>query len=233
MEIRLKIKPQNPIIINGFPGIGLIGTIATEYLIKHLDAKSIGYIWSEDLSPVAAVHDSRVVQPLEIYYAKKRNIIIVHAMTEIKGMEWKISDTLEELYKLLKAKEIISLEGIMGESDKPNSYFYSNISNVSKKLEGKSSPLKEGIIMGVTAALLLKDKSMNTTGIFVETHSKLPDSRSAAKMIEVLDQYIGLDIDYKPLLKAAAEFEDKLKGYVAKVQDAHKTKEDKAVDYMG
>ena len=74
MEIKLKQKPQNPIIIEGFPGVGLIGTITTEYLIKHLDAKPIGHIWSKDLSPVAAIHDGKDIQPLEIFYAKKKNI---------------------------------------------------------------------------------------------------------------------------------------------------------------
>ena len=65
MEIKLREKPQGCTIIEGFPGLGLIGTIATEYLIKHLDAKSIGYIWSEDFSPIATVHDSKVIQPFE------------------------------------------------------------------------------------------------------------------------------------------------------------------------
>ncbi|MFH1972016.1 MAG: PAC2 family protein [archaeon] len=233
MEIKLREKPQNPIIIEGFPGIGLIGTITTEYLIKHLDAKSIGYIWSKNLSPVAAIHESKIIQPLEIFYAKKKNIIILHAMTEIKGLEWEISTTLQELYKLLKAKEIISIEGIMGESEKNSAYYFTNVPGSAKKLSMKAKPLKEGIIMGVTAALLLKEKTMKTTGIFVETHSKLPDSRSSAIILEVLGDYLSLKIDTKPLIQAATEFESKLKDYVGKMQSATKTQEKKAVNYMG
>ena len=75
----------------------------------------------------------------------------------------------------------------------------------------KISPLKEGIIIGVTAALMLKDQTVNTTGIFVETHSNMPDSKSAAKIIEVLDGYLNLKVDFKPLLVAAEDFEKKLK----------------------
>jgi len=233
MEIRLRSKPQNPTIIEGFPGIGLIGTITTEYLIKHLNAKSIGYIWSKDVSPVAAIHESKVIQPLEIFYAKKKNIVILHAMTDIKGLEWDIANILQDLYKMLKAKEIISIEGIMGESTTSQAYYYTNIPASSKKLAVNATQLKEGIIMGVTAAMLLQDKNMKTTGVFVETHSKLPDSKSAAKIIEVLARYLNLKIDAKPLLKAAAEFEGKLKEYVGKLQTATKTKDKKAVDYMG
>jgi len=234
MEIRLKTKPQNPIIIEGFPGIGLIGTITTEYLIKHLKAKSIGYIWSNEISPVAAVHDSKIVQPLEVFWDKKRNIVILHAMTDVKGLEWQISETLEQLYKMLKAKEIISLEGIMGESPKPIPYYYSNIVTSVKKLKKlEATELKEGIIMGVTAAILLKGKTMKTTGIFVETQSKLPDSRSAAKIIEILSAYLDLKIDVKPLIKAAADFETHLKDYMGKMKNAKEHKDQKAVNYMG
>ena len=87
--------------------------------------------------------------------------------------------------------------------------------------------------MGVTAAVLLKGKTMKTTGIFVETHSKLPDSRSAAKIIEILSAYLKLSIDSKPLIKAAQDFEKNLKGYMEKLKTAQQHKDKKAVDYMG
>ena len=234
MKITLKEKPKNPIIIEGFPGVGLIGTIATEYLIKHLGAKSIGHIWSEEISPVAAIHDSKIVQPFEIFWDKKKNIVILHAMTDVKGLEWKISEALEELYKIFKAKEIISLEGIMSDKKEGDAFFYSALTKNFKSLNKLGiKPMKEGIVMGVTAAILLKNKSMNSTGIFVETHTKLPDSRSAAKIIEVLDGYLNLNVDVKPLVQAAADFENKLKGYMEDMKKAQKDTDKKAVDYMG
>jgi len=243
MDIRLKEKPQGCTIIEGFPGLGLIGTISTEYLIRHLDAKPIGYIWSKDINPVATVHDSKVIQPFEIYYVKKKNLIIVHAMIDARGLEWEIADTLIQLYKILKAKEIISLEGILGQGNqkKTSTYYFSNSSAIMKKL-GKASgeKLKEGIIMGVTAAILLRDKMIKTTGVFVETHSKLPDSRAAAQIVKFLDEYLDLKVEYKPLEAAAKEFESKMKDYVGKLEKTQKAAEEgkptrslKHADYMG
>ena len=109
MEIKLNTKPKNPIIIEGFPGLGLIGTIVTEYLIKHLNAKPIGYMASKQIPPMIAIHESKVIQPLEIFYAKQKNIVILHALTDVRGFEWEISEALQELYKTLKAKEIVSI----------------------------------------------------------------------------------------------------------------------------
>ena len=233
MDIQLREKPKSPTIIEGFPGLGLIGTISTEYLIKHLSAKSIGYISSQNLAPMVAIHESKVVQPLEVYYVKSKNLIILHALADIRGMEWEIAEALVQLYKLLKAKEVISLEGILGQNKEINGYYYTNDSKNKKISKVKASALKEGVIMGVTAALLLKDKEMATTGLFVETHSKLPDSRAAAKVIEMLDGYLSLGVDYKPLEQAAKEFEEKLQGYVEKMKNTSKKTEEKAANYVG
>lgn len=234
MEVRLKEKPNNPIIIEGFPGIGLIGTITTEYLIKHLKAKSIGEIASKDLMPMVAIHEEKVVQPIEIYYVKEKNLVILHALTDVRGLEWDISDAILDLYKQLKAKEIISIEGILGQSQTPSAYYFTSNPKALKKFESAGATrLKEGVVMGVTAALLVKGSQLNSTGIFVETQSKLPDSRSSAKAIELLDAYLNLDVDYKPLEKAAAEFEDKLKGYVENMREVAKVGEKKTVEYMG
>ena len=46
MIIELQEKPQKPFLLHGFPSFGLIGTIVTEYLIDHLQARKIGRILS-------------------------------------------------------------------------------------------------------------------------------------------------------------------------------------------
>ena len=97
-------------------------------------------------------------------------------------------------------------------------------------------PLVEGIIFGVSGALMLKiDKAVKGTFIFAETHSNLPDSRASAKIIEMLNKYLVLGVDYKPLLQRASEFEEKLKGLVQKTQEATMLKRTKEPDteYIG
>jgi len=240
MKIKLSKKPKNPIVIGGFPGIGLIGTITTEFLIKHLDAKPIGNIWSEKLMPIAAIHESKIIQPLEIYYDKKHNILILHALSDIRGLEWQLGDALTEIGKAVKAKEIICIEGVLSKAETSNAYYITTSAakeKVFNRIKTKVSigPLKEGIIMGVTAALLLRNTSSPMSGIFVETHSKLPDSKASAKIIEILDNYLDLKVDYKPLIKAATEFEGKLKEMMAhaKATDEHKKNREQHLDYMG
>ncbi len=234
MEIKLNQSPKGPIIIEGFPGIGLIATITTEFLIKHLEAEPIGSIWSKDLMPIAAVHDSKIIQPLEIFYDKKHNIVILHALSDVKGLEWDISSTMVDLYRKLEAKEIISIEGIMSPSGKDNTYYLKSDEGKNEMFESmKLGQLKEGIIVGVTAALLLKDKDIKTTGFFVETHSKLPDSKSAAKIVEILNQYLKLELDTKPLMEAADKMEKKIKSLIEQTKKTMNHKKNQDIHYLG
>ncbi len=233
MQLELYQKPKKVIIIEGFPGLGLIGTIVTGFLIEHLNAKPIGKLWSHKLLPVVAIHNASAIEPLEIFYDKKYNIVIINALSNITGLEWEIAEIVKELTKKLEAKEIISIEGIGSQTKEARTFFFTNSEKKKKQFENiKIQELKEGIAMGVTAALLLKTKDITHSCIFAETHTQLPDSRAAAEIIKVLDAHLGLKVDYKPLIKKAEEFETKLKG-LAEQQSSIKQKRDGSLDYLG
>ena len=40
----VEIQPNNPVLIEGLPGLGLVGKIALRYMIKQLKAQKIGYL---------------------------------------------------------------------------------------------------------------------------------------------------------------------------------------------
>jgi uncharacterized protein len=236
MKIELSKKPKNPIIINGFPGFGLVGTIASEFLLDHLKCEQIGRITDHNMPAMIAVHEGKVVEPIGIFYNKKYNIVIIHTVTGTQGLEWKITDAILDVAKQLSAKEIISLEGIgsMNVQGEPKPYCYSKNEKVLGKFKDSGcEKLKEGIIMGATGILLLSQEKALVSVIFAETHSKLPDSKAAAKVIEVLDKYLDLEVDYKPLLKQAEKFEDKLKGLMEKGQQMVKETDKKKLSYVG
>ncbi|MEK6880460.1 MAG: PAC2 family protein, partial [Nanoarchaeota archaeon] len=154
-------------------------------------------------------------------------------VTNLQGLEWEIAEKLTTISRDLKAKELISIEGVASQSQETNAYYYACSPDIEKKFDKiKVQPLKEGIIMGVTSALLLKARCP-VSAIFVETHSGLPDSRAAAKAIEVLDKYLGLKIDYKPLLEKAAKFESKIKKILEDKEKMSAAKENKELTYLG
>lgn len=238
MEIVLKEKPKNPTIIEGFPGLGFVGAIATEYMIDHLPTRLIGYFKSDKFPPMAAIHDSKLRQLLEIFYCKNKNILFVHSLSPLPGIEWELADAVLDLANQLKSKQIISLEGVSSPFTQPNSrvFFHTNDVSAARELtKAGAERLKEGIIVGVTGALMLEsEKSVKkSVFLFAETHTSLPDSRAAAELIKVLDNYLNLTIDYKPLLKKAQEVESKIKELIQKAAQTKQIKEKKDISYLG
>ena len=87
--------------------------------------------------------------------------------------------------------------------------------------------------MGVTGALLIKNDKYPFCCLFAETASNLPDSRAAAKVLEILNQYLNLKIDTKPLLKQAEKFESKLKDLMKGSQKMIDEQKKKLPTYLG
>ncbi len=236
MEIKLWKKPKNCIIVEGFPGFGLVGTIASEFLIEHLQTEQIGKILFDDMPAMVAIHEKKIVEPLGVFYNQKYGIVILHAITAASHYEWQMASIIGKLASEIQAKEIISLEGVgSGEESEGDKVFYYSNNDKNAKLFEKAGieALKEGIIVGVTGAVLLRVEKMPVSCLFAETHSNLPDSKAAAKIIEALDKYVGMNIDYKPLLEQAEKFESKLKAILQKSQEAQEISDKKKLSYLG
>ena len=67
-----KIKLNDPILIEGLPGIGNVGKIAAEYVVEKLKMEKYADIFSEYLPPQVFMDDSGVVRlvSMALYYKK-------------------------------------------------------------------------------------------------------------------------------------------------------------------
>ena len=236
-KLVLKKKPKVVTIIEGFPGIGLVGTITTEFLTEHLKTEKIGSVIVDDVPAIIAVHGSKVVEPISIHYNKKYNIVIIHSISLGKGTGWDMADVIQDIAQQLSAKEIISIEGVgsMKPTGTANVFYYTTSDKNKQKLERSAKPLKEGIVVGVTGALLARREDYATpiTAFFAETQSQLPDSKSSAEIIKALDVYLNLAVDPKPLLKQAQQFEGKLKDLMLQARKTSDLQKKKQPSYFG
>ena len=235
MDIKLTKKPTKVKIIDGFPGFGLIGTITTEFLIEHLQAEKIGSSHYEELPATVAIHNEKLVDPMGVFYNKKYNLVILHTILNSNGLEWQLAQAIMKMAKNLQATEILSLEGVSSpqvtKSEKV--FFYSNKEKKKELLKKQGLiPLKESIIVGVSGALMLRTKTPLTC-LFAETRSDMPDSKAASNIIKALDNYLGLKVDYKPLLKQAEKFESKFKSILKQSSLAKNEVDQKRLNYLG
>jgi len=222
-------------VLAGFPGFGLVSTIATGFIVDHLKCEQIGKYWFEEGPPTLAIHNCALVDPIGIYYNKKHDLVIVHSIAPINGLEWNAADIVLDVAKQVSAKEIVTTEGVGSQDgESTRGFFYT--SNPAKRKQFEKigiDCLGEGIIVGIASALLMKADKNDISCLFAETHSNLPDSKAAAKIIELLDRYLGLNIDYKPLLVQAQKFEQKLRTMLDQANKAKELKEKKDISYVG
>jgi len=207
---------KNPIIIEGFQGIGLVGTLAAQYLSTKLGFESIGYVDSEGIPPLALLVNGEIRNPVKIFANKARTIVVIESELSIpRGIIYELSDAVANWAKKIKAKEIICLEGInVPEADRDYEVFAMSTNKKAVDLMTKKGvkKLENGIVIGMSAALLLKCKQykLPATCLMVESRPELPDGMAAAAMLETLGKIYNFSIDVADLKKQANVFEKKL-----------------------
>lgn len=228
MHIELSQKPQSPTIIVGFPGVGLVGPIVTEFLIDHMKTERIGMFVYDELPALAPIHKGRIVHPMSLHYSAKHNTIIIYTLLNLKRFEWQMAQAIVKLAQDTDAKELLCIDGANTVGDDAETIY--SFGNPQLATLG-AKPLEESVIIGVGAALLLSEQ--RTSCLFAATQQDLPDSKAAAEVVKFLDKYLGLGVDYHPLLEQAQKFEEKLKTVMAQSKQAIDKDERKNMDYLG
>ncbi|MDD9954577.1 MAG: PAC2 family protein [Candidatus Woesearchaeota archaeon] len=228
MDFTLSSTPKNPTIILGFPGIGLVGPIVTEFLVEHMKTTQLGTFVYDNLPATAAIHKGKLVHPMSIHYSKGHNIIVLYTILNMHDHEWDVSNAVNKLAEEVQAKELIVIDGAntIG-ADAKQLFCFGD-----EKLQALgATPLKESVITGVTGSLLLTAENVNC--IFAGVEQNTPNAHAAARVVEFLDTYLGLRVDTKPLKKQAVEFEQKLSSVMQQGKQALDEKEKRRMDYLG
>ncbi len=226
-----KVSIQNPIIITGFQGTGLVGSIAIHYLIKKLNAKQIGYVDTNELPPIALLVDGEIQHPIRIFQCKKKGIILVGSELPIpQKLVYSIASAIVGWSKINKVKKIICIDGIgVPETtklrDKPKVFAIINNEKLEKEVKKNTELLKNGVLLGVSAAILLesKEKKVKNVCYLSEAHSTVPDGYAAAAVIDKLNEILKLEVNTQPLIKEARKFEETLKNVIKKSREIPKS----------
>ena len=214
-------KLKNPTVIMGFPGTGLVGSVAASQVVESLQMIFGGYISSSDFAPLAAIHDYKPMPAARIHYSEKHNmIVIISEMTIPIGSSLEVADKIYDFARSVEASSIISLGGISLQDEKKGVFVVSSDPEIVKDVISKkiAKPIKEGATTGVTGILLTKgtlDRFPITT-ILAESSEEYLDPRAASNVLKVLSRIINVPISTAKLEKEAAEFSKDIKEAVLK-----------------
>ncbi|MBS3778148.1 MAG: proteasome assembly chaperone family protein [Candidatus Thermoplasmatota archaeon] len=214
-----------------FPTVGLISSIAGHHIVESLKLKEIGAIISNKFMPTTVIHKRYPSPPVRIYAGKKKCgpkegcdqiAVIMSEFMPPYNVIGPLVDAILEWSEQKKCRVITSFEGSHGKKEgnkeKNEIYGVGTTAYMQKILDKfKIPPMNEGMITGVTGVLLYKSAldQQNAMCLLSKTHSKFPDSRAAAKLIQILDVMIpGIKLDPKPLYEEAERIENKIKSFM-------------------
>ncbi len=218
-----EIDLKDATVIAGFPSIGLVSTIAANYLIDALNLKQIGCVTSPQFPALSVVHTGEPLSPVRIYAGNSpRAGKIVVFVSEFKPKPNLINSISEVIMKWAnsnKCRLLISPEGMVvegkldGEEGNLDAYAIGSTETARNTLIVKNIPqFKNGIIAGVSGVLLNlgKQNKFDVISILAEAHPNYPDAKAAAAAINVMALIMGIDINVTPLYEESERIEKQL-----------------------
>jgi uncharacterized protein len=226
LHITAKPKLKTPTLIEGFPGLGLVGTISASYLIEKLKMEPLGYITGDQFPPLAAVHNHRPLYPARMYFSTKHDLIVFISEFVIPiGAVNELADRIYEFSRKMKVKKIVSLGGIAIKGEQDEVYCIASLPELSSSLEKLRDVkmIKEGATTGVTGVLLARGavEKFPVASLLAESHEGYMDPKAAAMVLEVLKDMLKFDIDTSALENEAKLIDSKVKEVMGKAKTAH------------
>lgn len=233
---------KNPVLIAGFPGPGLVGSISVNYLIEKLQMKQIGCVESEFIIPGVIYYDGRLRHPFRLYSNQEGSlcILVCEAPILIRG----ISSVLNLVMKWCNnnnVQEVLVLGGFSRpglDNSKREPYIFSSINdyNVQKTSFDRKITTTylepTTFIGGIPGGLLSSSLANNIpcTALFIPSRDDLPDAEGAAIIIDEInkitkDEKLKVDTaqlrqEGENLKKRMLEFIESLRKEVSRVQKA-------------
>jgi uncharacterized protein len=104
------LRKDRTILIAGFPGPGLVGSISTSYIIDKLEMYQIAFVESHYISPGVIFIDGKLRHPFRLYANKEGNVcvLVCEAPIMMDGihfvldavMDWAMKNSIEEVMVL-------------------------------------------------------------------------------------------------------------------------------------
>ncbi len=225
-DFSTQIKKDVTILL-GFAGIGLIGPIIANTLIKQIpDIKEIGFITSEFLPPISVFYSGVLKHPFRVYYSPKYNIIIgiCEVPFEISSAYNDLARTINNwaLNEDVQAKQIVIFQGIpqAGVIDDFSVYYAAEAELVDFLEQYGIKKFDKGIIIGPESTILNETLSNKLQGyaLFAPVY-QIPTPEAAASIISILNDIYGLKINVSQLMEEGKEIKQKMLELAEKAQE--------------
>ncbi|UCG36031.1 MAG: PAC2 family protein [Candidatus Bathyarchaeota archaeon] len=216
----LKIEPKNPLIIEGLPGLGMVGRIATKYLIKQLGAKRFALLYSPHFPYYVVVNKKGNVRLLrgEFYYwnnSEGNDLIFFTGDSQAQTIEgqYEIAEAILDFANRRNVKNLITLGGYRKEANgtpkviatATDPEFLKDALRANASISPPGNPIvgTAGLLVGMA-----RFQGISALCLLGETRGYLPDPKAAKSILLVLQRMLTVTVDLNDLDKEIAKSDE-------------------------
>jgi uncharacterized protein (TIGR00162 family) len=216
-----KIELREPILIEGFPGLGMVGQIAAQYLIEELRASLMAELYSPFFPFHVLVNDEGELRLLraEFYYWKNPrenlpDLLLLRGDAQPQTLEgqYEVSCAILSYAKSKGARRLIALGGYEACPDgEPRIIAASTDQDFLREglLKGCILAKVGNPILGLAGVLLgiAPFYGLQGLALLAETPGYAPDPKGAKGLLRVLEGLLQIPLKYERLDKEIAKAE--------------------------
>lgn len=230
ITVRSDARLEKPVPVEGLPGVGLVGKIATDHLVEELEMEPYADIEGEPL-PAAAVFeggDRTVSPPFRLFAEPDADLLALVAATPLPGGA--VGEFTAALTDWLAEREVTAVyasdfpgDGGLEPESRPDLYGIGTGRGVELLADADVDPSTTGgTVSGPVGALLDRARGrLDAAAIVVETDPRFPDPQGGRLLIEeAIAPIAGIDVDTDRLIDEAERIMEGREELARRIQQA-------------
>lgn len=203
---------DEPMLVEGMPGVGLVGKIVADHLVETLDMTEYATCHCEGVPRVAVYDESerQVHHPVRIYADEDRDLLVLQSDVPVSPEA--APDFSSCLTGWFAAENItpLLLSGLPQEKDgRPKLYGIGTGAGTALLDEHSiNTPRESGMISGPVGALLVEacEQDVDCIGLVVQANKQFPDPEAArVLLIDAIEPLVDIEVETDKLVEQAEE----------------------------
>ena len=206
------IELDAPTLVEGLPGVGLVGKLAADHLVDAYGMVHYGTARCDGLPEIGVYQegDPTVRGPVRIYADAERDLLVLKSDAPVSAQAAEsFAGCLVDWFGREDVTPVF-LSGMPAERDGPPSLYGVATGDGAAVLSdaGIAAPSESGALTGPTGALVHEAQRVGLTsvGLVVEADPQFPDPEAAGALLEGgVGPLVGIDVDTDELIQKAEE----------------------------
>lgn len=227
---------DDPVLVEGLPGLGLASKIATDFLIDELAMQPYATVHSDGIPPTPMFQEGayEITAPIRIFASEEHDLLALRSEVLVSPMY--AMDLVQALIAWLQERGVtgVFMSGLPSDRSGTAELYGVSTGDAEKRLEaaGIRAPDGPGMIGGPTGAFLYEaaENGMDALGLIVEADSQFPDPGAARVLIDNgIEPLTGLEADTAELTESASQIKQQKEQLAEMLREAEQHERSQAL----